>query len=446
MAEELGEIQIEVGQLEIGMYVARLDRPWEETDFLIQGFLITSPDEIDALTEQCEFVYIESRSELGSAPIAKDDRRHRKTGLAERHTTKSAQGSATTKSRSTKYSHGDTPVQLTAKSTKTVSYINKIPVEQEFAQARLCYKYAKLTSKSIMDSIRIGRVIDVNECRDVVDDIVDSILRNNNALTWLTKMKNKDDYTAEHSLNVCILSVMFARHLGLQESEIRTIGLCGLLHDIGKAKIPLEILNKPGRFTDEELEVMKQHSTFGRDLLMTISDTPTAAIDVAYCHHERLDQQGYPRGLQQHQIPYYAKLISITDTYDAITSSRVYDNARSSMVALDIIYKNRGRQFDEELALEFIKCIGVYPPGAIVEMTNGEVAIVIASNKDNKLKPRIMKVLNAEKQSVQHTIINLADNTDDSEGDPYRIKNEVANGTYGLDIKEFLKRGLKLRK
>lgn len=441
MAVELGELKIETSKLEIGMYVTRLDRPWEDTDFLLQGFLITSPEDIDALVSQCNYVYIESKKPTTTHLAKKSnvtERRSKKQGLGARIISRFTR-------KSTENLRQLQTDQTNPKTTEKIKYINQVPVEQEFTAAKGCYKYAKLTAKNIMEGIRIGRTLDMNECRDVVDDIVESILRNSNALTWLTKIKNKDDYTAEHSLNVCILSVAFARHLGLAEDEIRTIGLCGLLHDVGKAKVPNEILNKPGRFTDEEMELMKQHTTFGRDLLITMQDCDLATVDVAYCHHERIDEKGYPRNLQAHQIPYYAKVIAVTDTYDAITSSRVYDNARSSMTALDIIYTNKGKQFDEELALEFIKFIGVYPPGAIVKMTNEEVGIVIATNPENKLRPKIIRVLDANKQPVRHSIIDLKLVPKDDQNEPYMIAHELPNGSHGVDIKSFLKKGLKLK-
>ena len=443
MAVELGELKVDSSKLEIGMYVTRLDRPWEETDFLLQGFLITSPEDIDALVNQCNYVYIESKKHAASTrPLRKPtdhERRSKKQGLGARIISRITQ-------KPSDHQRQLKTNQTTPNTKEKINYINKVPVEQEFAAAKGCYKYAKLTAKNIMEGIRIGRMLDMNQCKDVVDDIVESILRNSNALTWLTKIKNKDDYTAEHSLNVCILSVAFARHLGLSEEEIHTIGLCGLLHDVGKAKVPNEVLNKPGRFTDDEMELMKQHTTFGRDLLITMQDCDLATVDVAYCHHERIDEKGYPRNLQAHQIPYYAKLIAVTDTYDAITSSRVYDNARSSMTALDIIYTNKGKQFDESLALEFIKFIGVYPPGAIVKMTNEEVGIVISSNPDNKLRPKIMRVLDANKQPVKHSIIDLKQVPKDEQGEPYMIAHELPNGSHGVDIKSFLKKGLKLKK
>jgi HD-GYP domain-containing protein (c-di-GMP phosphodiesterase class II) len=440
MSVELDEKQISVHQLEVGMFVVKLDRPWEETNFLLQGFLITSQQEIDELIEQCSYVFIQSKTQIqrksSKSSVPTIDRRKEKKGLFARARKKLTSSKTIPQAQVS----GDTQKAPQHK----VTYINKIPVEKEFHTARESYKYAKLTAKSIMDGIRLGRTLDMNQCRVVVNSLVDSILRNSNALVWLSKLKNKDEYTAEHSLNVCILSVAFARHLGFEEEEIRKIGLCGLLHDVGKAKIPDEILMKEGRFTNEEYELMKGHCKFGRDLLMTMSEIDFVAIDVAYCHHERPDQQGYPRGLLPHQIPYYALIIGITDAYDAITSNRCYDSGRSSMDALDIIYKNRGRQFDEDLALEFIKCIGVYPPGSVVELSNGEVGIVIATNPGVKLRPRVILVLDAYKKRKREKVINLALFPTDETGEVYSIANELPNGKHGVDIRDYLKRGLVL--
>ncbi len=219
-----------------------------------------------------------------------------------------------------------------------------------------------------------------------------------------------------------------------------------MLHDVGKAKVPLEVLNKPGRFTDEEFHIMKQHPAYGRSLLTSLPQADLSAVDVAYCHHERMDERGYPRGLKAHQIPYYAKLVSLADTYDAITSSRCYDKGRASMEALDIIYQNKGKQFDEELAVEFIRCIGVYPAGSIVEMTNNEIGIVIASNETMKLKPRIILVMDAQRAWVRQHVVDLANNPCDADGAPYMIAHELPNGTHGVDIRDFIEKGLVLHR
>lgn len=427
---ERKELKISVRDLEIGMNVVKLDRPWIETNFLLQGFVIQDQQEIDAFMEQCEFVYIELLvSEEADYTL---DRRNIKMGLATR-----GQRIRPTIEHSIENTNASS-----YKNNKKVSYINKIPVQKEMAVAKTSYEFARTTVKGIMDGIRIGRLIEIKEAKEVVNSIVDSILRNNDALMWLTRLKEKDEYTAEHSINVCILSVTFARHLGLEEDEIRRIGLSGFLHDVGKAKIPIEVLAKPGRFTDEEYNIMKDHPLFGRDLLMGLQETEQFTIDVAYSHHERIDGSGYPRGLHSYQISYYSLIVSIVDTYDAITSQRCYDMGRSSMDALDIIYKCRGTQFDENLAIEFIKCIGIYPPGAIVEMTNGEVGLILANNDGNKLKPKVILVLDADKKNTKERVVDLKNSVCDEQGKVYKISKELPNGKYGVDIKDYIKKGL----
>jgi HD-GYP domain-containing protein (c-di-GMP phosphodiesterase class II) len=406
MSVDLREERISVHDLEIGMHVIRPDKSWLETDFLIQGFIIQSQDQIDAFIRQCDHVYIEAR---------------------------------VTRETSTKNA-----LDKKVKSKEKIRYINKVAFSSEILQAQSTYSTAKSLAKNIMDGIRIGRMIDFNECKQTVDDIVDSILRNNNALVFLTKLKEKDEYTAEHSLNVCILSVAFAKHLGMEEMDIRRLGLGGLLHDVGKAKVPLEILNKEGRFTEEEFHIMKLHPVHGQKLLLNLPEEDRSAIDVAYSHHERIDATGYPRRLKANQIPYITKIVSVVDTYDAITSNRCYDKGRASMEALDIIYKCRGTQFDEELALEFIKCVGIYPPGSIVELTNGQVGICISTNEVNKLKPKIIIVLDEHKRMQKEVVVDLQNSFKDKDGNPYKIAKEVPNGSYGVDVREFLKKGLKI--
>ena len=297
-----------------------------------------------------------------------------------------------------------------------------------------------------MEGIRIGRMIDMNEARETVDHIVEGILQNKDALAWITKIKDKDAYTAEHSLNVSILAATFARHLGHDEADIKKIALGGLLHDVGKAKIPTELLNKEGRLSEEEFNTVKHHAVYGRNLLMAMPKRDHFVIDIAHSHHERIDGHGYPRKLNGSQIPYFAKVISIVDAYDAITSTRCYDKGRASMEALDIIYKSKGQQFDAELAVEFIKCIGIYPPGAIVELQTGEVGIVIATDEKNKLKPRVLLVLGCEKEKIQQKIVNLNLNVENEQGNVLKIKRELLNGSHGVRLEEFLKRGLLLAK
>jgi HD-GYP domain-containing protein (c-di-GMP phosphodiesterase class II) len=332
-----------------------------------------------------------------------------------------------------------------ARISRRVTYINKVDVNREIRHAGGSYEQAKSVAKDIMSGLRIGRALDINRAREVVDHCVDSILRNEDALLLLTKLKHQDEYTAEHSLNVSILAAAFGKRLGMMEEEIRTLGLCGLLHDIGKSKVPKDILQKSGSLTPEEYGIVQNHANWGRDILMGLPRVVHAAIDVAYNHHERLDGKGYPRGLKEHQIPYLAKIVAIVDTYDAITSDRTYDKGRSSMEALEIIYRFRGTQFDPDLAKEFVLMIGIYPPGSIVELTSGEVAIVVHSNPKNRRKPGIMVVRDKNKlRPTKYRLLDLSVNPRDDQGEPFTIMKEVPDGAHGIVLQKFINNGLKL--
>ncbi len=416
--QDIVETEIPVSQLAIGMHVTRLDRPWEDTDFLLQGFIIQNDEDLLAVQTQCETVFVEGRVDV-TAPFEKS--------------------SGVSRSGSKKAARTRNPGSLPE---KRVTYINKVDTNRELARARAHYGHAKETAKNIMSGIRLGRMLDLNDIRQTVDETVESVLRNENALLLLSKIKNKDDYTAEHCINVSILSAAFGKHLGLLEGEIRTLALCGMLHDVGKMRIDDAILNKPGALTPEEFGIMKKHATYGRDLLAAMPTLEHAAVDVAHFHHERMDGKGYPRGLPSQQIPVFAKMVGLVDTYDAITSARVYDKGRASMQALQIIHRNKGTQFDEELAVEFIRMIGVYPPGSIVELENGEVGIVVANEKASKLRPVILLVRDADKRAITpYRQINLADNVRDLSGQLYRIAHEVPDGTYDIVMSDFIERG-----
>jgi putative nucleotidyltransferase with HDIG domain len=415
--QDIVETEIPVSQLAIGMHVIRLDRPWEDTNFLLQGFVIQNEDDLLSVQSQCHWVVVEGRVDVvRSFEKSSVTTGNKKTAAESRKTSSLPK--------------------------KRVTYINKVDTAREMARARAHYGHAKETAKQIMSSIRLGRMLDMNRIRRVVDETVDSVLRNENALLLLSKIKNKDDYTAEHCINVSILAAAFGKHLGLLEEEIRVLALGGMLHDVGKMRIDDAILNKPGALTPEEFDIMKKHTTYGRDVLAALPTLEHAAVDVAYSHHERMDGKGYPRGLPSQQIPVFAKMVGVVDTYDAITSSRVYDKGRASMQALQIIHRNKGTQFDAELAVEFIRMIGVYPPGSIVELENDEVGIVVANQKTNKLRPIVLLVRDADKKPITpYRQINLSEDVKDRSGEIYKIAREVPDGTYGIVMSDFIERG-----
>lgn len=293
-----------------------------------------------------------------------------------------------------------------------------------------------------MEEVSLGRPINVQIAKKAVSDCVQSIMNSPDALLWLTQLKNADEYTSQHSMNVCILSIALGRQIDLSEAELEDIGLCGMMHDMGKMKIPLQVLNKPGRFEPEELAIMQTHPKVGAGLLMSSSGFPGCVIDAAYGHHERLDGKGYPRGLKAEYIAPYTRIVTIADMYDAISSDRVYKKGRTHLEAINILTKACGDQLDNNLVIKFIEGLGIYPPGSIVEMTNGEVAVVIETNPVKKLKPKVTMLLSEQKKRVKPRLVDLAKIDLDASGQSYGVKRIVRADEYKLDLNLLHKMGV----
>jgi len=394
--------KIAVHELKVGMYVVELDRPWVETPFLFQGFLIHHEDEIDQLCNYCDHVVIDvTQMEV---------------------------------------KHQDKPKKPAQVSNKR---IYKVSAERELPIAITYYDKAKKSVDNVLAALRLSQDINTQEVKVVVRGCVKSILKNPNAMMWLSQIKNKDDYTAEHSLRVSILAVALGRELDLLEKELEDLGIAAMLHDVGKVKIPIDVLNKDGALSHEEYELIKTHATEGRKLLMSKADVPPVTVDVAYCHHEHVDGNGYPRGITAEKIPYFAKIVSVVDAFDAITSDRVYSNARSTLEAMRALYDCKGHHFDDDIVRAFIRLIGIYPPGHIVELTNGEAGIILSCSPSNKLRPKVIIVRNKEKKLCGERIVDLCKDIKDEDGKPLRVKEVYTDGQFGIKLQEYKDQGLK---
>ncbi|MGV6807457.1 MAG: HD-GYP domain-containing protein, partial [bacterium] len=315
-------IRTPVSALKIGVFVAELDRPWLETPFLVQGFVIKNQSEIRKLGQYCDYVYVEKQGRQWT----KSDPFKSPMGIKRSTMGADDKGQHLRRAVSRK--------SLTATLGQRSSYEVSVKAPEEHAQAREIHLEARGAVVNILDQARMGAAIETETAKRVVKSCVESMLRNPHALMWMAKIKHADQYTLEHCLNVSILAIAFGRHLRLEKTDIEKLGICGLLHDVGKMQVPDEILNKPDKLTDEEMDVMRSHATLGRELLMSKKDAMTYTIDVTFNHHERVDGTGYPRGLHAHEISDFAKIITIVDAFDAMTSDRCYDEAKTSVDAL----------------------------------------------------------------------------------------------------------------
>lgn len=260
------------------------------------------------------------------------------------------------------------------------------------------YGEAKDLQSKLMHQLKEGEHIDVAQLENMADDLVDSIFTNPDAMVYLSRIRDKDRYLMEHSLNVGMLLANFGRYLQMPREQLKELLVGGLLHDTGKIMIPDEILHKPGKLTPEEYGVMKKHVEYGVRFLEDADGiTPIMRKIVAF-HHERLDGQGYPRGVQGKYLDQIARMSTIVDVYDALTADRCYKKGMPSMQAFRILLQGAGTQFDANLLNQFIKCMGIYPSGSLVKMRSGKLALVMEHNIEHPRQPVVQIIYDVTSQ------------------------------------------------
>jgi len=264
-----------------------------------------------------------------------------------------------------------------------------ISLDQEMAKANQLYTNAKGLQQKVLNSIIEGRVIDTTEVKESTDAIVESIFRNQDALACMTRLRLKDDYLIEHSLNVSILMTIFAKHLAIDEAVIEQLALGAFLHDVGKIQIRDEVLNKPGKFNPDEYQEMKKHVTFGIKILEDAPNISHIVMSIVKEHHERIDGTGYPFALAEEAISKYGRMIAIVDSYDAMTAERVYKAGMHPIKAFKILVKESLVAYDTELVEQFIQCLGIYPIGTLVKLTSGKLGLISRLNKQKPLQPLV---------------------------------------------------------
>ncbi|MFT3962218.1 HD-GYP domain-containing protein [Propionivibrio sp.] len=355
--------KISVKQLTVGMYLKEFCGSWMEHPFWRNSFVISDPKDIERiLASSIQEVWIDSAQGLDVSP--------HEPAISEAET--EAQVNA--------------ELDAAARAARDVAPVS---MQKEMVRAAKICAQAKQAVTSMFKEARMGKAVDAGNARKLVEEISDSVTRNPGALISLARLKTADDYTYMHSVAVCALMIALGRQLRLDEALIRRLGIAGLLHDLGKAMMPLEVLNKPGKLTDEEFRIMKSHPEEGCKLLRESQGVDEITFDVVLHHHEKTDGSGYPKGLKDGEISLYAKMGAVCDVYDAITSNRPYKAGWDPAESLRKMAEWANGHFDPTVFQAFVKSLGIYPIGSLVRLGSGRLGIVVDQSPKSLLTPRI---------------------------------------------------------
>jgi len=400
--------EIPVEQLQFGMYVSELDRPWTDTPFVFQGFVLEDEKQLETIKKYCRKVYVDPE---------------KNTTLADRSELKTAS------------LRGKSVLETI---TRKVVYEEKVSVDVEMPVARAAQSRTEVVLKDVFSTVKVGKVIDAPRVREAVTSMTDSVVRNPDAMLLLSRLKEKSDLTLDRALGVSIYMITFGRFLQLPREQLDLLGMLGLLQDVGKVRLPEGLLDKTGELTEEERKVCRAHLEHSVAILKETAGLPPELPALAALHHERYDGSGYPAGLRGPEIGLFGSIAGLVDCFDALTRPRPYAEAMSPSNALSRLYDWRDTLFDGSLVQQMIQCIGIYPVGAAVELNTGEIGIVIAQNLVRRLQPRVMVVLDAKGNQMRpQKILDLVKEPKAGPDLPYRIKRTLEKGSVAIDAAEF---------
>lgn len=381
MAYDLVERRVFVTDLEIGMYVSRLDCDWSDTPFPLQGLPITSREDIESLSRFCKYVFVDTQRQI--IP----DRSLRPASVVVKRAAVAPRPAAS--------------LRLVSRH----AYTDTASFDDEMPRARAAFDTVADFAVQMVDDLRQGRIVEPQAVEDAVRPMVESVLRSGDAFFWIESLRRRDGYTYQHAIGCSTLAAAFGRHMGFEGDAIVSLAAGGLLMDVGKSQLPEELLSRDGPLNDDEWDIARQHVDEGVAILDHSGVVDNEVRDMVATHHERFDGTGYPAGLAGTEIPLAGRMAAIIDTYHAMSTPRPYRAAVSQHVALRELYAGRDREFQGELVEQFQACLGVYPTGTLVELNTGEVAIVMVQNQSRRLQPRVAILTRPDKTHLDDFLI-----------------------------------------
>ncbi|RDH84816.1 MAG: hypothetical protein DIZ80_04955 [endosymbiont of Galathealinum brachiosum] len=363
------------------MFINRLDRPWIDTPFWLQGFFLRTDEELDALRKYCNSVYIDISRGIEAEFYMEEDLELPTSDFLEKEI---------------------------VKKKRKIRYKKKLSLKEEIDTAKEVLEEATNKYYLVMDNIKHGKILGLKLVPYFIQPLVESVMRNPDALLLLIRLRSQNNLNYYHGIDACVLALSFGRFMGMPIEEINRLATGALLMDVGKVNVSEAVLNKTETLTDQEFGEVYSHVEHGVQFLRQDKNIHEDVINMVLAHHERSDGSGYPNGLKEYRIPAYARIAGVIDCYNAMCSQRPYNQSLTPFDAIQELYKLRKQHFQAELIDKFMHCMGIYPNGSLVEFKTGEVGVVLAQNYTNRSKPQIMLLLNSDKQArVDFKIIDM---------------------------------------
>ena len=422
--------KISSSHLTTGMFVADLDRPWLDTPFLLQGFQIENDEHLTQLQQYCQYVVVDSDYSTSVAQAAL-------LAHGEKITGKKSEPASSFEDHFLEDGKFKLRPSFIPDDIKIKRFRDVTAVEAELVPAREAYSRTAEVLTELIKDLSSDNSLAIQEVEVVIHDLVETMTRNPDALMLVSRLRMENEVVYQHGINVAIYLVALGRHLGLPKEMLERLGTIGLLLDIGKTRLPQELFQKKGSLTSEEFETVKNHVPICLDILKGTPILHPDVLEGIMQHHERENGSGYPAGLSRSEIGLFGRMAAIADTFSALTNPRPYAEIFPAYDALHILVNWSGEFYHAPIVEQFIHAIGIFPVGSMVELSSGEVAVIISHNKVRRLKPRVLIISEQDKKPAKSpTTLDLL-HQPATYNPPLSILRGLPTGAYGLNPREY---------